>query len=561
MTTMARWAANGSTATASVMVDELIRNGVQHLVLAPGSRSGAIALAAAARTEIRVWVQLDERSAGYFALGISKAGGRAAVLTTSGTAAANLHPAATEADLSMGPLILITADRPHELRATGANQTIDQVKIFTDAVRWFVEIPAAADREDESGFWRSVVCRAVADSQGRAGPPGPVHINVAFREPLVPVTDDGRVSGSVYENSLEGRPSGAPWVTIIEEASPPGQPFPVRGRVLVIAGAGADPTTVSHALAGGCVVVAEGHSGCRIPGTVTTSHHLLASPVLARHLRPDAVVMLGRAGLSRNLSSFIADVETVGVGGGWFDPDRRFSRMLRSIDFIPDSADPGWRRRWEEAEATARAILDSELDAADQPSEPRAARDVAAAIPPGATLIVGSSMPVRDLDWFAPAGPPTKTLSNRGASGIDGVVSLALGAAAIAPSVALIGDLSLLHDQNGLLVSPRPDLVLVIVNNDGGGIFSFLPQAMFPESFEQVFGTPQGIDLARLADVYGIRHELVEHASDLEPAIEKGLEAGGVHLVEIRTDREDNVALHRRLTARVIEEVERLFES
>lgn len=553
-------APNGATAVASVVVDELIRNEVRDLVLTPGSRSAAIALAAASRPEMRVWVHVDERSAGFFALGLSKAGTRSAVLTTSGTAAANLHPAAVEADLAMAPLLLVTADRPHELRATGANQTIDQVKLFSDVVRWFVDIPAAEDRAGESDYWRSVVCRSIAASQGWAGKPGPVHLNVAFREPVVPLTNDGRVSGSIYQNSLEGRRSGAPWVMVPPEPSPPPSLFEVRGRVLVVAGEGADPIIVAGALQAGCVVVAETHSGCRVPGTVTTAHHVLASPELAGVLRPDTAVVLGRAGLSRNLTNFIATVETVGVGDGWIDPDRRVSRVLRSVSFVAEEPDVEWRSRWDHAESIARGTLDSELDSSEVPSEPRAARDVTAAIPAGGTLIVGSSMPVRDLDWFAKAGPWIKVISNRGASGIDGLVSLALGAAVVGPAVALVGDLSLLHDQNGFLVAPRPDLVLVVANNDGGGIFSFLPQAGFTEPFERLFGTPTGIDLRKLAEVYGLGHTQVEKASELVPAMASSREAGGVRLVEIKTDRSENVALHRQLTKRVVEDVELLLE-
>jgi 2-succinyl-5-enolpyruvyl-6-hydroxy-3-cyclohexene-1-carboxylate synthase len=553
-------APNGATATASVVIDELIRNEICDMVLAPGSRSAPMALAASARAAMRVWVEVDERSAGFFALGLSKAGRRSAVLTTSGTAAANLYPAAVEADLAMVPLLMMTADRPHELRATGANQTIDQVKLFSGVARWFAEIPAAEDRAGEGAYWRSVVCRAIAESQGWAGPRGPVHINVSFREPVVPLTDDGRTSGAAYRNSLDGRPSGLPWVTVPGESAPQSHPYEVRGRVLVVAGEGADPNVVTAALDAGCVVVAEGHSGCRLPGTVTTAHHLLASAGVASSLRPDTVVVLGRAGLSRNLTAFTSNVEMIGAGDGWSDPDRRLSGMFRSIEFVRTEPDPEWRSIWDKAESTARRILDAELDGVEAPSEPRAARDVAAAVPDAGTLIVGSSMPVRDLDWFAGSRPPMRVISNRGASGIDGLVSVALGAGAVGPSVALVGDLSLLHDQNGFLVAPRPDLVLVVVNNDGGGIFSFLPQAGFPESFEQLFGTPTGTDFSQLAAVHGLSYNHVEKASELMSAVTGGLEAGGVHLIEIKTDRAENATLHRKLTARVVEAVEPLFQ-
>jgi 2-succinyl-5-enolpyruvyl-6-hydroxy-3-cyclohexene-1-carboxylate synthase len=553
-------APNAASATASVVVDELIRNEVCDLVLAPGSRSAPIALAARARPEMRVWAEIDERSAGFFALGLSKAGGKSAVLTTSGTAAANLYPAAVEADQAMVPLLLITADRPHELRATGANQTIDQVKLFSSVARWFAEIPAAEDRAGEGAYWRSVVCRAIAETRGWAGRRGPVHINVSFREPVVPLTEDGRTSGAVYQNPLEGRASGLPWVTLHAEPAPRPHSYEVRGRVLVVAGEGSDPNVVTAALEAGCVVVAEAHSGCRLPGTITTAHHLLASAGRASQLAPDTVVMLGRAGLSRNVTAFISNAETIGVGDGWSDPDRRLSGMARSIAFVRSEPDLEWLSKWDQAESTARRTLDADLDGIETPSEPRAARDVASVIPAEGTLIVGSSMPVRDLDWFARPGPPMRVISNRGASGIDGLVSVALGAGAVGPSVALVGDLSLLHDQNGFLVAPRPDLVLVVVNNDGGGIFSFLPQAGFPESFEQLFGTPTGIDFSQLAAVHGLSYNHVEKASELASAVTGGLEAGGVHLIEIKTDRAENVTLHRKLTARVVEAVEPLFQ-
>ena len=553
-------APNGATATAAVIIDELIRNEVRDLVVAPGSRSAPLALAASARQEMKVWVEIDERSAAFFALGLAKAGRRSVVLTTSGTAAANLHPAVVEADVAMVPLLLITADRPFELRGTGANQTIDQVKLFSSAVRWFAEIPAAGDLAGENDYWRSLVCRSIAESQGWVGRRGPVHLNMSFREPLVPLTDDGRTSASPYRNSLEGRGSGQPWVTVPAEATSRSQSFDVQGRVLVVAGEGADASVVTEALQAGCVVVAEAHSGCRMPGTITTAHHILASPEAARTLRPDTVVVLGRAGLSRNLTASIATVETIGVGDGWFDPERRLSRILRSISFVRSQPDSDWSSLWDQAESTARRILDSELDGFETPSEPRAARDVAAAIPAGGTLIVGSSMPVRDLDWFAGSGPPMKVISNRGASGIDGLVSVALGAAAVGPAVGLVGDLALLHDQNGFLVAPRPDLVMVVVNNDGGGIFSFLPQAAFPGHFEQLFGTPTGVDLSKLADVHGLVYQHVEKAPELGSAVTGGLAAGGVHLIEIKTDRAENVALHRKLTGQVVEAVEALLE-
>ncbi|MGH8926845.1 MAG: 2-succinyl-5-enolpyruvyl-6-hydroxy-3-cyclohexene-1-carboxylic-acid synthase, partial [Acidimicrobiia bacterium] len=554
-------APNGSTAMASVIVDELARNQIHELVLAPGSRSAAIALAGAANPNLRLWVEVDERSAGFFAVGLGKAGRLAAVLTTSGTAAANLYPAVVEADQAQTHLLVLTADRPHELRATGANQTIDQTKLYSDRVRWFADIPAAEDRAGEAGYWRSTVCRAIAQATGWNGVPGPVHLNLAFREPLIPETDDGRVVGNVYVNSLDGRPGNAPWILVesFDESSTTTRQShpPLGGRVLVVAGDGADPRKVMEALAAGCVVIAEGHSGCRVPGTITTAHHLLASTRFVEAIRPDVAVVLGRAGLSRNLGAFLDGVDTIAVGRGWADPDRRVARLVPGISFTDIEPDRDWLALWNTAELLARQILDGELDSAQAPNEPRTARDTASAVPQGGKLVVASSMPVRDVDWFADGRSPMPVIANRGASGVDGFVSLALGAAAVStPVVALAGDLSLLHDQNGFLVEPRPDLVMVVVNNDGGGIFSFLPQARLGDQFDRLFGTPTGIDLGSLAAVYGLAYRRVDKAAELEGAIGEAIESRGVHLLEVRTDRSTNVELHRRITARVVEEIE-----
>ncbi|HEX5671657.1 MAG TPA: 2-succinyl-5-enolpyruvyl-6-hydroxy-3-cyclohexene-1-carboxylic-acid synthase, partial [Acidimicrobiia bacterium] len=292
-------APNPSTALASVVIDELIRNGVRRGVLAPGSRSGALALAMAAADGMDLHVAIDERSAAFFAVGSAKVGHLAVVVTTSGTAAANLYPAVVESDLSAAPLIVITADRPPELRHTGANQTIDQVKMFGDRVRWYAEMGPGEDRPGESGSWRSMVCQAVATAMGNGGRVGPVHLNLGFREPLVPASDDGRTSAAPYSNDLGGRSGGEPWTAWDKPPDPPPLEVPVKSRVLVVLGDEGSPQLARESIDAGCVVIAEGHSGSRIPGTITTSHHLLASPTFAASARPDLVVQVGRVGLSR----------------------------------------------------------------------------------------------------------------------------------------------------------------------------------------------------------------------------------------------------------------------
>lgn len=558
---------NGSTALAVTVIDELVRNGVKDLVLAPGSRSAAMALAAV-DSPLRIWVEIDERSAGFFALGIAKAARTqghetvAAVLTTSGTAAANLYPAVIEADESATPLLLLTADRPPEVRHAGANQAIDQIKLFGDRVRWFADLPPASDLPTEGPFWRSTICRAVAEACGRrTGGAGPVHVNLGFREPMVPASEDGRTQGEPYRSPTQGRAGQRPWTSVADRVLPRPTEIEVSGRLLVVAGAGAEIGMVSSALEAGAVVLAEGHSGCRIPGTITTAHHLLASPFFARSARADRVVLLGRTGLSRNLISYLADVDLTLVSqSGWPDPDRRALELIHAVHFRAGSVDGGWAELWSRAEKQARDTLDAMLDSLEAPAEPQVARAVAAAIPENGLLAVASSMPVRDLDWFAAAGNSVNVVANRGASGIDGFVSMALGAAAARPLVALAGDLSILHDQAGFLVRPRPDATFVVVNNGGGGIFSFLPQANYPEHFERLFGTPTGVDFASLAEAHDLSHMLVTGAGDLAPAIQKAMRSGGVHLLEVRTDRSANVELHRRITKEVVEAVELLLK-
>lgn len=540
-------APNPSTALARVVIDELARGGVSHVVLAPGSRSAALALAAVEHPEIELAVVIDERSAGFHALGIGRVtGSPAAVVTTSGTAAANLFPAIVEADTGCVPLIVVTADRPPELRHVGANQTIDQVKLFGSYPRWFGEITVPEDRPGVVRFWRSTVSRAIAEALGAGGAGGPVHLDIGFREPVVPVSDDGRQAADPFTSDLGGRPDGAPWTALLT-AGPHAlaDPEELGERVVLWAGSEVDGAVVDRSW----VVVAE--PVARKKGTVTTAHHLLAHDGFADRFGPDTVVTLGRPGLSRPASLALARApRRIAVDPfAWSDPHRDVSELRRFLP-VPAGGDARWKTAWMEADAAVRSALDAALDAVDGPSEPRAARDVVRAIPRGGVLVVGSSMPVRDLDAYMPPAEVT-VISNRGASGIDGFVSTALGVAATAgrPVVALCGDLSLLHDANGFLVDPRPSCVFVVVNNDGGGIFSFLPPAAFPESFERVFGTPHGRSLERLAALYDLSYQRVSHPSTLGDLVASGLEAGGVWLLEIRTDRTANVAAHRVLDA------------
>jgi 2-succinyl-5-enolpyruvyl-6-hydroxy-3-cyclohexene-1-carboxylate synthase len=579
-------AENPSHALALVVVDELARCGVTDTVLAPGSRSAALAMALHDDPRVRLHVEVDERSAGFLAIGLGRASGRpAAVVVTSGSAVANLHPAVVEADTGDVPLLLLTADRPPELRGTGANQAIDQLHLFGRSVRWFHDVGVAEDRPGSVPHWRSVVARAVGAAVGLGAPAGPVHLNLPFREPTVPASDDGRTRAEPFAQHLDGRTDRRPWVSI--DRAPrrvaAAELTELAGRLvstergLIVVGATTAPAGPIHALARatGYPVIAEPASGARLPGALAHAHHLLGHPGFAAAHRPDLVIRIGRTGVSRNLAALLGhDVAQVLIGpdGGWHDPERAVGDLLVAdvglacadlVDQLAVPASSEWAGRWADADAVAADAIDAVLDDGDVPSEPRTARDLAALLPDATTLVVGSSMPIRDLDQVLRPRDGLRIVANRGASGIDGVVSTALGVAIAEatsdgadrrPTVALVGDLTLLHDANGFLLSAdleRLECTFVVVDNDGGGIFSFLPQARFPGSFERVFGTPHGRDLTHLAAFHQLGYHRVDAASDLRPALTATRRSGGLHLVHVRTDRQVNRQLHDRLTRTV----------
>ena len=511
-------------------------------------------------------MSLDERSAAFIALGIGRATGvPSVVLSTSGTAAANFFPAVQEASLGRVPLLVLTADRPPELRDTGANQAIDQIKLYGAAVRWFAEVGAPEALPTSVPYWRSTAARAVAESTG--SPPGPVHLNLAFREPLVPL---GPETEAPLE--LEGRPDGAPWTEfaagrrtfdsealegILEDLS--------DARGLVVAGAGSFPDVPALQFAErlGWPLLADPLSNLRSDERVVSTYDsLLRHRSFSDSHRPEVVLRIGALGISKALAVLLARCDyqiLVDADGAWLDPDRSvalivsadprdFFEQLMKEDLRP--ADPGWLEGWRSADRIARETVDTELDGGGL-SEPRVARDVVAALPDGSSLLVGASMPFRDVEWFSAPRTGVRFFGNRGVNGIDGFVSTALGIAHASegPMYGLCGDLSLLHDQNGFMTAARyeGDLTFVVVNNDGGGIFSFLPQAQLPEHFEVLFGTPQGIDFAKFAALHDCVHVLATTPEELTTA----LKPAGVQLVEVRTDRAENVRVHKALNEAV----------
>ncbi len=660
---------NPSTAFGRTVIDELIRCGLREAVVAPGSRSAPLAMAIFDRSQavpaqapgggqppLRLHVRIDERCAAYLALGLAKASGvPAVVVCTSGTAAANFHPAVIEADEACVPLIVLTADRPPELRGTGANQAIDQVKLYGSAVRWFCEAGLPEARAGMAAYWRSLACDAWAHAAGGAGGlPGPVHVNVPLAEPLVPDDDPG------WPEPLAGRSDGAAWTRFGNgQQEPPGSAGPVFGGVagagspgapgpmappaggaapalpgpagnfvlpdvargVLICGDGApDPDgLLAAAQDAGWPVLAEPSSGARKgEGALAAYPYLLAVPEFVAAHEPEVVVTAGRPGLSRQQMAFAAQAArhvVIAQGPGrWADAARTASLVIQAgpargaVDSPAGGAagspaggaadsragraggsqaggtpggaaavapgsrrggrrrDPQWLASWLAADAAARRAADAVLEEArrggsgqspDGLSEPGLARDLAAAMPDGGLLWAASSLPIRDLDQHMTPRGGLRVLASRGASGIDGLVSAAMGAALAHQSagggaaVALLGDLAFIHDHSGLVLGPdepRPDLAIVVVNNDGGGIFSLLEQARFGGPFDRVFGTPHGTDLAAAAAAVRVPYQRLERAGDLPGMLAARASTGaGIRLIEVRADRAAGAALRERL--------------
>ena len=547
-------------ACMQALVDELAFHGLEHACVSPGSRSTPIALALWRHPRVNVHVHLDERSSAFFALGLSKATGRpVAVASTSGTAAANLFPAIVEASMSRVPLILLTADRPPELRGVGANQAIDQLHLFGRYVK-FVDAEVPGDRPDLA-HWRFLAAEAIRDAM--EGAPGPVHLNLPFREPLVPSEE--------VVPAADPRPASVAWRPAFREPRPDEvaslEEIGGTERGVILAGSlrlDAWPI-LDLARSAGWPLIAEPTSGVRAPGALGAGQFLLADRGFTSSHMPDVVLQFGAAPTSRAGLAFAAsanELVIVDPDGLVADPARHASRTIRTdpallasavVERLPVRGKTQWLREWRAADACARRAVDEQLESWDEPFEGRVARDLAACLPDGSTLVVGSSMPVRDLDLFMLPRRGVRVLGNRGASGIDGFVSTVLGVAATgSPTVALCGDLTLLHDVGSLLWSAKRghDAVFVVLNNAGGVIFSFLPQRSLPE-LDELFVTPHGLDLAKVADAAGAPYLLVDRAADLGPAVEKAMGAGGVWIVEVPSDGERNVARHAEVSAAV----------
>jgi len=551
-------------------VDALARAGVTDVVACPGSRSTPLALLMRAHPAMHLWMHLDERSAGYFALGMAKAAGRPiALLATSGTASVNFAPAVTEARYGRVPLVVLTADRPPELRELGAPQTINQTNLFGSSAKWWIEMPLPEATEEAAQYGRLVAARAA--TLAREAPAGPVHVNLPFREPLTPAvdgmlhaTDDTR---SVVAMSATRRFTPADLAPLAEQLRH-------QRRGIIVCGPQDDPAlapaVAELAAVVGYPILADALSQVRVGShdrtfVIDAYDALVRDDSSASTLQPDVMLRFGAIPTSKSLVQFMQrarDARQIVVdNGGWPDPIHAASMVYQgdSASFCralvaalgEGQEDCEWIHAWRSLAARACVAIESLIDADGTISEPAVFTELSSLLPSGAILYAGNSMPVRDLDtFFNSNNREILFLANRGANGIDGVVSSALGASAMAPGpvVLVLGDLSFYHDMNGLLAARRFNLnaTIVLVNNNGGGIFSFLPQADAPH-FEELFGTPHGLPFRAACELYDIEYERAETRPTFRDAVVRSIEAPGVQVIEVPTRRDANVTLHREI--------------
>ncbi|GLB58617.1 2-succinyl-5-enolpyruvyl-6-hydroxy-3-cyclohexene-1-carboxylic-acid synthase [Cytobacillus sp. NCCP-133] len=573
------------TSYIAAFVAEMAKSGVEHVVVSPGSRSTPMAMVMAEHPELRVHIHVDERSAAFFALGIAKASHKpVALLCTSGTAAANYYPAIVEAFYSRVPLIVITADRPHELRDVGAPQAIDQIHLYGKNVKWFVEMSPPEDTAEMLRYARTVCARAQAMAQ--RSPAGPVHLNFPFREPLVPDLDredlfelserrDGFVSVQTGQLCLQekelkqvagGLPQAAKGIIVCGPIEKPDFPeaviqlakklnFPIL----------ADP--LSQIRSGI-------HEGSHVIDAYDT---FLKNEDAQKALKPDVIIRFGAMPVSKPLMIFMKENSTarqviVDGGGGWRDPALLSAEMVHCdeiqfcksvLPYLDHSENNKYLTLWKEINDLTRRRL-ADINNIEELSEGKLFYQLAEMLPEGSTLFVGNSMPIRDLDTFFHFNQKgIRVMANRGANGIDGTVSTALGAAAFSqPLYLVLGDLTFFHDLNGLIASKLYgiDLTILLINNNGGGIFSFLPQANHPKNFEKLFGTPLDLDFRHAIKMYGGHYDLISDWGHFISSFKQSLNTNGLKVMELTTNRDKNVTEHRELWESVSREISRLLE-
>jgi 2-succinyl-5-enolpyruvyl-6-hydroxy-3-cyclohexene-1-carboxylate synthase len=580
---------DANQAFSGALLGALARAGVEHVCLCPGSRSTPLAVAAARTPGLTIHAQLDERSAGFFGLGLARASRRpVALVCTSGTAAANFLPAVVEAHWARIPLLVLTADRPAELRGWGAGQTVDQIRLYGSHVRLFVEAPTPAADVDLGPYARALAARAFHTALGP--PPGPVHLNLPFREPLEPLRADPGTT--IAETGASSRPaldaahfavaSGtlAPTPALVSEVA---AALAAEPNGVIVAGCMDREPRLATAIASLASVldwpllaepISQLRSGPHVKNAPVVAHHdaFLRDARFARAHAPSAVLRFGDSPTSKPLRQWLeTDPATrlylVDPDGVWQDPTHRPGRVLQVdpvmlceslLGVLPTSdAAPSvqsFRAAFLTADRACARSFEHALTREARLFAPAVVREVAAALPDGASLFVSNSMPVRDVDTFWPVSERRlRVLCNRGANGIDGIVSTALGAscASTGPTLLLTGDLAFLHDVGGLFAARRlgSSCTIVVLHDDGGGIFSFLPIADHGESvrFQELFTLSHGLALGPAAQLYGLSHTRVSDVAALRHALETSVGEPGTRVIEVAIDREANVAHHREL--------------
>lgn len=558
---------------ADLLVEELLRGGVDFFCLSPGSRSTPLTVAVAKNPRARHIMHFDERGSAFVALGYARATGKPACwITTSGTALANGYPAIVEANVDGVPLIALTADRPPELRQSAANQTIDQPSIFADQVRWKSDIPAPTN-DVAPTFLQTLAAQAIHRS---IFPPGPIHLNAMFREPFVSDRQEDRVDITPLL-----RPDGTPYtrysasVSISEEEGAAiADALAGVEKGLVIAGRlkSQEDSVATYALAEklGWPLIADVCSGLRSgpdsPNRIVAAEYVLTESFVESH-KPEAVVYLGAPAVSKRLMQFLAasqpDIYMVAHEGPQrIDPTHQATDRFQcsvaawataTSNKIIRRAPGDWLQSWRSASEAVQLVLDGEMNTATTISEPGVARMLQEVLPEEHILVVASSMPIRDLDNCMTSGDTERLIfANRGASGIDGTIATAVGVAAALnrPLSVLIGDLALLHDLNSLALLRNPEvppITVIAINNDGGAIFTFLPIAEHESVFEPMFGTPHGMGFKSTAEMFGLRYDNPVTMATFRSTVGEHVEDGGSSIIEVVTDRTENRILHQRL--------------
>lgn len=571
------------TSYLAAFVAELVQSGVKDVVVSPGSRSTPMAMVIAEHPEIRLHIHVDERSAAFFALGIAKASGKpAAILCTSGTAAANYYPAIVEAYYSRVPLVVITADRPHELRDVGAPQAIDQIHLYGKHVKWFIEMAPPEKSEEMLRYVRSVCARAAATAL--TSPAGPVHLNFPFREPLIP--DLNKENLFTHEERLDG------YVTIRQseltlhnnQLESLKNELRQYERIIIVCGSidnGVFPeavTTFAEKLQAPIIAdpLSQLRSGKhRLENVIDAYDTFLRNDDAKKVLQPDLIIRFGAMPVSKALTIFLkenkqAEQWVIDSGGGWRDPSLLTTSMIYCDEaafcyalnaVIEQEKSSDFLLKWKELNSFTKEHLMKIRESSDL-NEGKVFYELFELLPEGATLFVGNSMPIRDLDTFFYSNSKSiRIMANRGANGIDGTISTALGAAVVhQPMYLVLGDLTFFHDLNGLIMSKlyHLNINIIVINNNGGGIFSFLPQSNHPNHFEKLFGTPLDLQFEHAIRMYHGQYELIKDWTHFSSSVEGCSSFQGLNVLEVTTNREENLKEHRILWEFVSQEISQL---